>query len=90
MREMPLRGLRHNRNWRMLWLGQAVSLVGDFVFNTTVVLWVATVIADGQSWAPLAVGAVLIAAAAPILLVGPFAGVFVDRWPAVALCCVQT
>lgn len=78
--EVPRSGLRHNRNWRLLWLGQAVSLVGDFVFNTTVVLWVATVIADGQSWAPLAVGAVLIAAAAPILLIGPFAGVFVDRW----------
>ncbi|HZN16639.1 MAG TPA: MFS transporter [Micromonosporaceae bacterium] len=73
-------GLRHNPNWHRLWFGQAVSLIGDFVFNTTVVLWVATVIAAGQSWAPAAVGGVLIAAAAPILLVGPVAGVYVDRW----------
>ena len=57
-----------------------MSLVGDFVFDVTVVLWVATVIAKDQPWAPLAVGGALIAAAAPVMLVGPFAGVFVDRW----------
>lgn len=75
------RGLRHNANWRRLWVGQAVSIVGDFVFNTTVVLWVATVIAAPEDpWGPAAVAGVLIAAAAPILLVGPIAGVFVDRW----------
>lgn len=34
----------------------------------------------GQSWAPLAISGVLIATAIPTLLVGPFAGVFVDRW----------
>src|SRR5262245_29685487 len=44
------------------------------------VLWVGTVLAAGQPWAPLAVSGVLIAVLAPVLLIGPFAGVFVDRW----------
>ncbi|HWH01948.1 MAG TPA: MFS transporter [Pilimelia sp.] len=73
-------GLRRNANWRRLWAGQAVSLVGDFVFHTTVVLWIGTQIAGGRSWAPSAVAGALIAIAVPILLVGPVAGVFVDRW----------
>jgi hypothetical protein len=34
-----------------LWLGQAASLTGDSVFGITVLLWVATVIAKGRSWA---------------------------------------
>jgi MFS family permease len=73
-------GLWRNRNWRLLFSGQAVSMVGDFIFDVTVVLWIATRIAAGQSWAPLAVGGALIAVAAPVMLIGPFAGVFVDRW----------
>lgn len=72
--------LRRNRAWKLLWSGQAVSIVGDFVFQTTVVLWIGTVIAKGQSWAPAAVSGVLMAAAVPAIVVGPLAGVFVDRW----------
>jgi MFS family permease len=72
--------LRGNLNWQRLWFSQAVSVLGDFVFNTTIVLWVGTVIAEGQPWAPAAVGGVLIAAAVPVVLVGPIAGVYVDRW----------
>jgi MFS family permease len=73
-------GLRANRNWRRLWLGQAVSLTGDYVFDVTVMLWIGTIIARGKPWAPAAVSGALIAAAIPALVVGPFAGVFVDRW----------
>ena len=69
-----------NRNFALLWGGQAVSNVGDFVFQTTLVLWIAAIIAKGQSWAPLAVSGVLLATFIPIFLVGPIAGVFVDRW----------
>ena len=76
----PAPGLRRNRNWQLLWWGQAVSLVGDYVFDTTVVLWVAAVIAKDQPWGPAAVGGVLIAASVPMLAVGSFAGVYVDRW----------
>jgi MFS family permease len=73
-------GLRHNGNWQRLWLGQAVSLVGDSVFTITVLLWVATVIAKGRPWAPAAASGVLIAAAVPVLVIGPAAGVYLDRW----------
>jgi MFS family permease len=73
-------GLWRNRNWRLFWLGQSVSVTGDTVFDVTVLLWVARVIAVHRTWAPSAASGVLIAAGIPALLVGPFAGVFVDRW----------
>lgn len=67
-------------DYTRLWFGQAVSSVGDAVFSTTLVLWVATVLARGRTWAPEAVSGVLLAGGAAVLLVGPVAGVFVDRW----------
>src|SRR5262245_42725730 len=69
-----------NRNFGLLWLGQTISVIGDFVFETTLVVWIATSLAKDQSWAPLAVSGGLLAASVPVLLVGPIAGVFVDRW----------
>jgi MFS family permease len=63
-----------------LWLGQAVSILGDFVFDITLILWVATELAAGESWAPLAVSGVLLAAIVPVVILGPLSGVFVDRW----------
>src|SRR6266567_2878430 len=69
-----------NRNYAKLWYGQAVSALGDSVFGTTLVLWVSQVLASGRSWAPAAVGGILVAAGAAFALVGPIAGVFVDRW----------
>jgi MFS family permease len=69
-----------NRNYAKLWYGQAASAVGDSVFGTTLVLWVSQVLGSGRSWAPAAVGGILVAAGAAFALVGPFAGVFVDRW----------
>jgi MFS family permease len=69
-----------NPNYTKLWYGQAVSAVGDSVFSMTLVLWVSQVLASGRSWAPGAVSGILVAAAAAFGLVGPVAGVFVDRW----------
>lgn len=69
-----------NRNFALLWCGAAISYVGDFIFLTTLTLWIAVDIARGQAWAPLAISGLVIAASLPILLVGPLAGVFVDRW----------
>ncbi len=70
-----------NRNYALLWSGQAISNVGDYVFSTALVLWIGAVLAPGQAWAPLAVSGVLAAQYVPPLLVAPVAGVFVDRWP---------
>jgi MFS family permease len=69
-----------NRNFALLWIGQAISFTGDFVFDTVLILWVTTQIARGQTWTPLAVSGVVLAGALPSLLASPFAGVFVDRW----------
>ena len=69
-----------NRNYAKLWYGQAASTTGDAVFGTTLVLWVSQVLARGASWAPAAVSGILVAAGGAMALVGPVAGVFVDRW----------
>jgi MFS family permease len=83
----PVRRVRHlfqavfiNRNFALLWWGQAISSVGDYAWDTALVLWVATFLVAGQSWAPLAVSGLVLAAAVPQAVVGPIAGVFVDRW----------
>jgi MFS family permease len=78
--ETRLSRLLINRPFALLWSGQAISFLGDFIFNTTLALWIVTRLAANQPWAPLAVSGALVAAALPDLLVGPFAGVFVDRW----------
>lgn len=69
-----------NKNYTRLWIGQVVSLVGDMVFDTTLLLWVATVLLAGKSYAPAVSTAVLVVASAVTFMVGPLAGVFVDRW----------
>ncbi len=69
-----------NADFAKLWWGQAISSIGDYAWDTSLVLWVASFVAAGQSWAPLAVSGVILAAAIPQIVVGPVAGVFVDRW----------
>ncbi|MGW5055192.1 MFS transporter [Actinokineospora sp. NPDC004072] len=69
-----------NRTYARLWFGQATSTLGDFVFSTTLVLWVATDLAADRPWAPAAVGGIQLAVGAAVLVFGPLAGVFVDRW----------
>ena len=69
-----------NRNYALLWTGQAISSIGDYIFLTTLILWVGTQLGKGQSWAPIAVSGVALATLVPQILVGPLAGVFVDRW----------
>lgn len=73
-------GFLINRNFRLLALGQGVSQFGDFVLYMTLSVWIAAKVGAGQSWAPLAFGATMIASQIPSLVIGPWAGVFVDRW----------
>src|SRR5215467_2083171 len=72
--------LLSNRNFVLLWLGQAISRLGDTVFDFTLLLWIAAVLARQEPWAPLAVSGILVAQTLPMILIGPVAGVFVDRW----------
>lgn len=64
-----------NRNFALLSTGQAISNIGDFVYSTTLLIWV---YALGGSAA--AVSGVLVAQYVPVFALGPIAGVFVDRW----------
>jgi len=69
-----------SRPFRRLWLGQAVSLVGDMLFTTTLTLWLATGLLAGEAYAPAAASAALAITAGVTIVLAPFAGVFVDRW----------
>ncbi len=69
-----------NREFALFWSGQSISVIGDYLFDTTLIIWVADSVARGTEWAPLAVTGVLLATVIPILVLGPLAGVFVDRW----------
>lgn len=80
LRAFPRLALLINRNYTLLWLGGTISLIGDVLFTMMLILWVGTLL-QNQSAAPLAVSGVVLAASLPALLIGPFAGVFVDRWP---------
>lgn len=85
-RAAPLRRLAGaafvNRDFGLLWWGQAISSIGDYAWDTALVLWIATTLARRQAWAPLAISGVILAAAIPQIAAGPIAGVFVDRWDA--------
>ncbi|HEX7040216.1 MAG TPA: MFS transporter, partial [Trueperaceae bacterium] len=64
-----------NRRFRALWIAQLVSTIGDSLVDIAAAILVYRVTGSA-----LAVGLVLMATAAPALLVGLFAGVAVDRY----------
>lgn len=64
-----------NKNFRRLWIGNLVSLLGDW-FNT-IALYVLVTELTGS---PLALGAVFITKMLPWALSAPLAGVLVDRY----------
>jgi MFS family permease len=67
--------LRHNRNFRNLWLGQVVSEIGDYFNNIAVLSLVMQTTGSG-----LAVSLVMLARAIPAVVAGPVAGVALDRY----------
>jgi MFS family permease len=69
-----------NRDFALLWTAGTISVFGDSIFTTTLVVWVGVFLAVHQSWGPLAVSGILLATLIPIVTFGPLAGVFVDRW----------
>ena len=71
----PYLRLFRNRSFAALWLGQMVSFIGDY-FN-----WLAIpILINRLTGSATMVGLSMIATALPALLLGPLAGVFVDRW----------
>jgi MFS family permease len=76
-RELPamIRSLRH-RNFRLFWSGQLISLVGTWM-QSLALQWLVYKITGSA----LAMGTVAALTALPVLLISPFAGVLVDRYP---------
>jgi MFS family permease len=68
--------LRTRPDFARLWLAQVISLLGDW-FNTIVL---SALVAEYSGGSGLAVSAFLLARFLPPLIVGPFAGVLVDRF----------
>src|SRR5687768_4040260 len=64
-----------NRNFSLLWTGQLVETIGNALTSIAASIYVYR-----QTNSALSVGLMLMATAAPSLLVGLFAGVFVDRY----------
>ncbi len=67
--------LARNRNYRWTWMGQIVSEVGDH-FNNVAVLSLAM----DETHNGAAIAALMLSRAIPAIIVGPFAGVLLDRF----------
>jgi MFS family permease len=72
---VTLRDVLRIRDFRRLWAAQAVSDVGDGLTSLTLLLVAVTL-----TGSTAAVAAMAMALAIPAIVVGPIAGVFVDRW----------
>lgn len=70
----PYRIFRH-RDFRLMWLGQLISTAG-----TALTSLAASILVFRETGSALSVGLMMMATAAPSLLVGLFAGVIVDRY----------
>ncbi|MGI0129278.1 MAG: MFS transporter [Thermoplasmata archaeon] len=69
------RALGH-RPFLLLWSSQLISQSGDFVFEVAL-LWLVL----QQTGSAFYVGVVVAATLVPVVVLGPFLGVYVDRWP---------
>ena len=67
--------LRGNRNYRYTWIGQVVSEIGDHFNNVAVFSLAVETTRSG-----MVVSGVLLSRAIPAMLVGPLAGVVLDRF----------
>ncbi|MCV0404477.1 MAG: MFS transporter [Chloroflexi bacterium] len=72
--QSPYLRLVRNRNFSLLWMGQLISLLGDRIHIIALGALVAT---RGSA---LEVGLTFAATAVPSVVLGPLAGVLVDRW----------
>lgn len=65
------------RNFRLFWWGQVISVTGTFM-QSTAQQWLVLTLAPKN---PLALGFTGALQFGPSLILGPFAGVIVDRYP---------
>ncbi len=80
---LMLRAFRH-RSFSLLWAGQTISRVGDFLYQVALAWWVLE-----HTGSAAAMSAVLIVSFAPMLLFLLLGGVIVDRYPRVPVMLVS-
>jgi MFS transporter, DHA3 family, tetracycline resistance protein len=73
------RSLKH-RSFALLWIGQTLSRVGDFVYEIALAWWVLEKTGSAET-----MGLVLVCSITPSLIFLLIGGVTVDRWPRVTL-----
>jgi MFS family permease len=73
------RGLWHHSDFLKLWAGQSISSLGSGVTESALPLTAVLLLVLGAQASDM--GWLLAAESAPVLLVGVFAGVWVDRFP---------
>ena len=67
--------LFRNRSFMALWIGQTISFIGDYFY------WLAIpIMVERLTGSMFLVGMSVVSSALPMLVLGPVAGVFVDRW----------
>jgi len=71
-----MRQLLRNRNFTLLWLAQIISKLGDILYNVGIMVTVFQ-----RTGSALQTVGVMIATSLPAFLLGPIAGVLVDRYP---------
>lgn len=64
-----------NKDFFLLWQGQLVSYLGDVIYSFALSFWVLNV-----TGSTALMGILQAASMAPRLIIGPFAGVLVDKW----------
>jgi MFS transporter, DHA3 family, macrolide efflux protein len=67
--------LFRNHNFMALWIGQMISFIGDYFVYLAI-----PIVVNRLTGSAMMVGLSLISSAIPALVLGPIAGVFVDRW----------
>lgn len=68
------KSLLTNKDFLFVWVGQTISVLGDTLFNLAMMWWVVATTGSGT-----AMSGVALATALPRIILGPVAGVYVDR-----------
>src|SRR5690554_44206 len=67
------------QNWKkkfiILWIGQFLSLISSSAVNFAIIIWLSLETGSAEVLAFAAIAGLL-----PQALIGPFAGVYIDRW----------
>lgn len=80
MRPMPkFTEILRNRNFFLLWLGQIISQLGDRLDQMALIGFV-YLRTQGGAGSAMGIAKILCFTIIPVFLIGPFAGVYVDRW----------